>query len=370
VVGFDPVLARLSQSESYYGTTTSLLFFAAALLSLGAAPRAPPLRLRVPLFVAAGLLVSAAARIHPACWPAAAVVPLGLACQRGSRRRSLVLVLVSAAIVFAVVLVTSAASLHAVINGSLGERWHGAAAGSFTRRALGVAPVALLGGILVTRPPRLARALGVIVLGVLVARATNLVDRQTPWIDAAALWLFAPVLVPAAASALSATEGLRQRVRPAVAAVLAAFAIAAAYEFPRVSRLPTDVLEAEWVRTLRRDVPEGASFLYLERVAQRVDHLPLYTLGAAERRVLGISASDVALAARMRGEDVYYRSSLCSTTEGRDVCARIESMFDLHEMASKELPALGSMQHLDYDVPSVRVALFRATLRTLHGSRP
>src|SRR5206468_274379 len=75
VAALDPMLARISLSESYFNVGATLLAGAAAVLGW-AFGSALPLAARSAAVVAASLLVSQAARLHPNTWLPAALLPL------------------------------------------------------------------------------------------------------------------------------------------------------------------------------------------------------------------------------------------------------------------------------------------------------
>ena len=62
---------------------------------------------------------------------------------------------------------------------------------------------------------------------------------------------------------------------------------------------------------------------------------------------------------RLAPGSFYYRSSLCSTDEGRPVCDAIERAHALELVVRHELPARPSMIGMRYDRDVVTVALYR-----------
>ena len=111
----------------------------------------------------------------------------------------------------------------------------------------------------------------------------------------------------------------------------------------------------------RQLVPEGRPLVYLERAGRHISVLPVYPKPSPRRLVLTLSAEDTAEVQSLTGEFYYYRSSVCTTAEGRAACARVESTLVLTPLAERAFAARSSINGLDYDEQTVRVALFRAT---------
>jgi hypothetical protein len=64
-------------------------------------------------------------------------------------------------------------------------------------------------------------------------------------------------------------------------------------------------------------------------------------------------------------EAYYYRSSLCSTPEGRGPCERLEARYVLRPVDTASFPAIPSMNDLLYDASVVHVGLYR-----IEGRKP
>ena len=67
------------------------------------------------------------------------------------------------------------------------------------------------------------------------------------------------------------------------------------------------------------------------------------------------------------GSVYYFRSSLCSTTDGRPACTRFEAHYNLEAIAEARLAAVPSLTHLNYDSASIPVGLYRLHPAPDHG---
>jgi hypothetical protein len=373
-VAIDPVLGRVSRSESYYGVGASLLFLASALL----ASSLPALRVRSVGFLlpvlAAAMVLTQHALVHPIGWLAAALSPAVLLLGPGHWRRRVRRSAAATMIIAAVVVALAAPSMLAVLRSPFGAQWMGRNPRGFQGFAgfgqIGhMLPAVLTLAALAAAGTRSWRR-GALVALVLVVSFSALIladlvgfGLSTPWIHQAYLRLYAPVAVVLAAAALHRVTAQRSG-RLAVAAGVAVLAAIVTWRmWPTWTRLPTDVQEQELARQWRGGLPSSARVGYVERVGRRVLMLPFYR-GARdtgpEPLVLRPEESPEDLA-RVGRETFYERTSLCSTREGRGFCARLEARYRMQALHSVELPAVPSMVGLGYDAPTVRVGLYRVT---------
>ncbi|AKT42971.1 hypothetical protein [Chondromyces crocatus] len=385
-LALSPGLARLALSESYYTAIVALLLAAAALLAVCTPARRLQRRLTratiaFPLaLVAAGLLVAQAARIHPIAWIPGALVPLTTLPGPGPLRRRLAHTALATAVIGLVALLAAGPAVLDIVRGSLGAQWLPASA-SPSRHALRWAPaaipaVALLAVLLQRRAPNRRFRMGAwLLLGLLLAqahRAAHIFGREPAWIELSYSALY---LGPF----LAVIGGLLGEMRPGrralhVAAVLLAAALAYHVTHAREqTALPTDALDAAFFRASSDQLPESTTVLYLSQARHptRPDEprsprtnlflLPVYTTcGEPRVRVLPSSAEYLASPAVLpTTAPYYYRTSLCSTAEGRAACEHIESTFRLTPVAERELPARPSHPLLVYLAPTVRVGLYR-----------
>lgn len=366
-----PTLGRLAGSESYFATGLSLEFIAAWALTLGGIPRgsaAARLRALAPT-IAAGLLLSLAVAVHPICWVPAAMVPLVMLVGPGSLRRRALRAAVAYGTVGAVVAVTALPGVIRVLRGELGRQWmpRSAATASFdTDHVLG-ALLPWLAGLVVllatTRRP--VRALPRIAVGLLAVISTPLTDHAfrvatPPWITSAFTWLHAPVIVAALASTLSDVPRTRRQAW-ALAALIALGGLGfAARHRASLTMMPTDALELRALVTWRSLLPAGSTVVVPWRAGDHLLAFPLYpSFDPLGRRLLTLDARhpvpDVAGSANI----YYYRSSICTTAQGRPLCDAFERQVSLEPVRSATFPARWSLLHLGYDRSRVLVGLYR-----------
>lgn len=370
-VAVDPILGRLSRSESYYGVGSSLLFVATALLA--AALTAP--RMRSPGFalpaVAAGLVIAQHALVHPVGWLAAALCPAVLLLGPGHWRRRVRRTAAALLIVAAVVAVLAAPAMVAVIRSPFGSHWmgdHGRGFQGFARlRHVGpglIYVVLLAAAVGASARSKLRGALQALVLvaAFAVAVVADAVGFgvTVPWVHQAYLRLYAPVAVVLAASTLLRLPRSRAEGRALAGAVALASVLFAAAAWPAWTKAPTDALEQEVVRGWRRGLSAG-QVAYLERSGQRIQVLPFYRGGSSEgAEPLILRAGEFAEDITRQGRRPFYvHTSLCSTAGGREFCDRIEQRYQMTRLREVILPAVPSMVGFAYDAPTVRVTLYR-----------
>ncbi|MFO0564342.1 MAG: hypothetical protein U0263_01705 [Polyangiaceae bacterium] len=357
ILALDPLLARLATSESYFGAIVALSMLATgATLAAGHRPRSARFWLAL---AAAGAFGAALVRLHPVAWPALVSIPLPLLFAPGSARRRVRSFALGSFVVFAFVLLAAGSEMQAVARGSLGAKWlpHAGPRWEF----LAVFPYPLLMGSAIAAGLALRswRGVGVAFFApalVAIARLTDLTSAPNDAIVAAHQALFLPGAV-VLASVVMARWSRRRLVEliPPGAALVAALSV-----LPQRARclvLPTDALEGELVRSARRSIEREAHVAFLERAGTQVAVLPLYS---------GLSARPAPLREGDRhfdlkslpGPTYYYRSSLCSTADGAEVCAEIERRTPLVLRWERTLPARSSMRWNGYLGGEVRVALY------------
>ena len=372
LLAVDPLVVRLARSESYYGVGLSLLFMATALLA--AAVRAP--RLRSEQFVlpvlAAGLVLAQAVTVHPVLWSAASLSPLVLVLAPGNLRRRLLRTLAASLIVGLVVAVLAGPSVLAVLHSSLGASWAPGASptssgDSSARRVLEVLSWLVLAALALGSSARTpvagaVRAV-VLVVVVIVLRAADLVGSGStlPWIHAAYLHLYAPLLLALAVSALGerARGAVPSRAVPAAVAALGLLALLRLW--PGWTVLPTDARELALMLRWRASIPVSARVGYIERIGDRILVLPFYHdgPGTGPRPLVLREHAFVEDLGRYGPETYYVRTSLCSTPEGRQYCDAFERRYALVPVHQASLPAIPSMVGFRYDRSTVAVGLYR-----------
>jgi hypothetical protein len=380
-VAIDPMLGRLSRSESYYGLGASLLFLATALL----ASAITSLRIRSAGFllpvIAAALVIAQHALVHPVGWLAASLCPAVLLLGPGHWRRRVRRTAAATAVVVAVVALVAAPSMWSVLHSPFGAQWAGGGdrfeGFARLRHLKALLPYALVLAVAMVAGARslLRGALLVLVfapslVALLVADAVGF-GAATGWVHQAYLRLYAPVAVVIAASALLRLPRSRPQ-HMALAAGVALLSLAVSWRaWPAWTKAPTDALEQNVARRWRREITSG-QVVYLERSGKRVLMLPFYRDAAYAGPSplilrVGEFAEDIT---RMGRRPFYVRTSLCSTPEGREFCDRIEQRYRMTRLHEVELPAVPSMPGLGYDRPTVRVGLYQVTGTTSGAAAP
>lgn len=368
VLAVDPLLARLSLSESYFAAMMAFDFAAVAALTIAA--RRPSLR--SPLLwlgiLTAGLCIAQGARLHPLAWVPSALVPAVALLGPGSlAARVRVTVAAGVGIALVVGLVTGPALLE-VLSGRIGQQWMPSAGlrVSNVSRPDFWPYVALLGiAALVLRRRRAIIAAAVAALGLAHAPLVDMLSAPNLAVDETTRRLAWPVVAPALAVLLACAprrvqREQRRRLGHAVAALVVVVGGARALSgFGSLTELPTDALEQRFALEWRAELTPGAAVAWVERAEKRSLALPLHPPKhpvtplplSTERAPMDFSAQPGAL--------YYYRSSLCSTEDGRAYCETLERALELELVAERELPARPSMRWSLYDASVVRVALFK-----------
>lgn len=410
-VAASPLLARMSQSQSYYGVYTSLLFAAAALLMTGSprqgtsgrppaddapapqgtsggppaedapapqgtsgrppaegARRAQALRFGLSV-VAAGLLVAQAARVTPIGWLPAAAVPLVLLAKPGALAAKIRWTAIAALGIGAIVAATSGPAMASVLRGSLGAQWLPA-----VRPAVGfafshdlqpihaaLAVIAAASPVLASRRRAEAAARATALLALIAAAdASCMVRADTATFQRAYFAMWAPAALPLVVALAADLRSARLRAIAIAASFSAAFALhvrAAREDLP----LPTNVLEAAWMETLREALPRDATVVYLSRAGRSVLALPLYVGTRVPGEPFTLGLDDALPEPSALGHDVYYyESSLCAAPEAEDACRTLRGRFGREVVATRTLPARSSAPTSFFRGPTVDVTLYRA----------
>lgn len=357
-----PMLARLANSESYFGAQSSLLLLATAILVVtGSASvqqrltsRGMGWRALGPL--TAGALIAQAALLHPIGWVPAALVPTALLLMPEARAERLKHTALAAVLIGLMVLVLAGPSMVGVIEGRLGETWMGhanARVGGESLAPIGWIAVLALVTLWVERArPALPLVLAFAVL-VTFAR-TDLLNASLPYAHHAYMTLFLGPLAACIAALTPRKVSGRDAFAFPIGVLLVSLLLHAATRDVGLYRA-TDALEGDLFRTWRNELPEGAVVTHLERADRHVLMLPL-----RHQRRAGLRAREPLPDLTALGADVfYYRSGLCTTPAGRPVCEAVEQGYVLTELHTVTLPARPSIHGLDYDADEVRVGLYR-----------
>jgi hypothetical protein len=361
-LAIEPVLARIAQSESYFGVIIALGIAAGSALLCGCA-RAKPRSWSFALgIVTSGLFIAQAARVHPIGWVPLALLPLTVLLGPELGKRRVVACVIAGLGIALVVGVATGPALYAVIRGSLGAQWMHRAGPHLPFDGLTLPYVALslfLGWMLGGRRGWLAAAITFTTL--MVNASTNLLSEPNPAVHAASLRLELPVLVFVAAMWVDRVARQRRfersRFAPHVfAALLTALTLV---NWTRLTRLPTDAREMQFAMEWRERLEPGSLVVYVEHGGYRNLRLPLYDqVTLASRR--GISVGDpLPDLSELEGIVYYYRSSLCVTDDAKAACQALEASAPLELVTERELPAIASMRWSPYPVERVTVGLYR-----------
>jgi hypothetical protein len=356
--GCDPVLGRLAHSESYFGVELSLLMLGTASAALADARVS---RRFVLSLAAAGLFAAEAARVHPSAWPAAALVPLPVLLGPGSWRRRVPLGASAAGVVFAVVGLTSFATLAATWHGPIGHHWLPHTRPRFELLVQSPLPLLLALALVSGAALRSWRGAVIALFAVSVlalSRLTDLLSDPNPAVTAAHQRLFVPALVVLIAAWFASVTRTPRAAQIGATLLVGAAVVLSRARWTELSALPTDGLEARFVRLARSRIEPHAAVGYVERAGTRVDILPLYD-GVTAARVPLAAEKPIGSLSELPRPAYWFHSSLCSTAEASGVCERLERSAPLELVAERTLPARPSMRWNGYLGDSVHVALYR-----------
>jgi hypothetical protein len=405
LVAVNPLFARMAGSESYFAACTSLLFGATAVL----AATTRRLAIRSPIFwlgaTAAGLFVAQAARIHAYSWIPAAASPLVILAGAGRLSRRVRAAATAASIIAVVVALAALPAMLSVLKGTLGARWTPRAESVLSLRNLplwliAVAGMAALGFAIYKRPWGMrvltlaalvasawaAGAFAVLLLPiaalsfvtrpgrgfvqtwalavlVVLARVTKLQLALVPvWIDGGYVTLYLPAVL-AVVTALAARASVGRARTWLTLATLLAGCVATLATWRPMTTLATDVLEEMRVASWPSLLPAGATVGYLGWAGDRVQTLPRNFPGEERIQLDVLDGRGGPVDLETSGDAYYFRSSLCTSPEGRTVCDTIERRYELEPVDEAVLPARPSMFNLGYDRPVVTVTLYRVAGR-------
>ncbi|MGE3670863.1 MAG: hypothetical protein AB7K71_14445 [Polyangiaceae bacterium] len=354
-----PLGARLASSESYYATISGLSMLACLAMVLavqGMHELSTPRRrwLFISGTLAAGVLIAQAARIHPIGWAPLACLGFIPLCAPGPTRRIFIRTAIICGVIAVLVSVTSLLSMLHVLTGELGQKWLPATTIRWERMAKTLALCGVL-WVIARRRQALLPALGFCsVLAIMTG--SHPVAGASPRIADAVPWLYLPAALACFAAWLAQIGSLARL-------VCCACAVGAGLGWGWENRsnyltLSTDALEIRAANSWKHELGAGAYVAYVSRAKQRVLVLPFYDKSEVGSARLADDAQTIATPSFY-----YYRSSICSTPDGRDLCARIEARLELTPLKEITLPAVASLAHLPLDPQPITVVLFKAKLR-------
>ncbi|MCC6847410.1 MAG: hypothetical protein IT294_02825 [Deltaproteobacteria bacterium] len=344
LLAIDPVAIRTGATEAYFAP---IAFFCTAagvamLTALGAMEAGGRWRVAA-LLVAAGLLLSQAARIHPCAWVPIATAPfVVLAGDVGSRGRRARMALAAAAIGGGVLALTSASVLLDVFGNIR--------AGTVFRpplpplQPLAWAAFATAAYAVVAPRRRLALPAGIAVAAMVLTR--HAFDASWIWQQAYLRLYLIPPLIAVLACVPPAWLRLRRRAASVAIVVVLAWV---RFGWPVVAARTTDHLEYRWIRKQVRRLPPECRVVHVAFAGRRVLMLPTYAGPTRTAVAMDPRRAGTVEAALAPADCLYYvRGSLCSTLEGRPECAAIERRLTLAPVARASFPvahAGGTFEH-------------------------
>lgn len=341
-VGLDPIAARVSGSESYFGPLIACAWVA----TLGVVVATTSTRRRALVgALAAGAVVAAAARVHPVSWaPLATLAFVPLAARRD---RLLERTVLAATTIAVVVLLTSGEGMLGVLHGTIGQQW---AKPSSLQPGVSVVVLAGLGALSWLAGGVRYRSLAAAFVACAVVALTFRLKGDNELVSGAYLRLCAPPIV-----ALCAFAYTLPRVGPGLAAAcVSAWLVFFPFSVFCAMTPFTDTEETRWAMRWRDEIPLAADVCYVERVDRAILRLPIERPGGP--RATRIDASR---AWSTDGCTHYYRSALCETTDSQWFCERVEATFRLERVEERRLRAAPSLPWLRYRDPWVKVGLYR-----------
>jgi hypothetical protein len=304
--------------------------------------------------VAAGLLLSQAARIHPCAWVLMATVPfVVLAGDVGRWQRRLLMALAAAAISGGVLLVTSANALLDVLGNIR--------TGTVFRPPLPspwpLVWIALPAAVYLVFAPRrwLALPAGIAVVAMLLTR--HAFDASWIWEQSYfRLYLTLPII---AALACVPSGWLRRgwlAVPGATVLVLAWMR----FGWPVIAGRTTDHLEYRWVREQLGRLPPECRVVHLAFAGRRMLMLPTYVDPARTAVAMDLRQPRTIEAALAPAVCLYYvHSSLCSTADGRPECDAIERRLTLVPIARASFAGPRELETFGHDSDTIETVIAR-----------
>lgn len=355
LLAIDPSAIRAGATEAYYLPIGFLCTSASAVLLLAARAFDDGRRGNATtLLVAAGMLLSLAARVHPCAWVLMATVPFVLLAAPADDWRRRLLVLFAATAVSGGVLLSTSADVVLDVLGNIRTgtifRPDPPSPWPLCAIALGAVMYAVA-----TRRGGLALAAGVAIAAMVTTRQAF----AASWIWEQAffrLYLTLPLL---AVLAWVGPPLLRRR-WIVVAATILLLVAWIRFGLPNVATRSIEQLEYRWVREQIGRLPPECRLVYLGSANKRFLALPIYVAPRRETVAMDLGrASTVEAALSPAACLVYLRTSLCSTNEGRPDCDEIERRLTLAPIASASFPAAGEFEGFPHDRDPVDVAIAR-----------
>ena len=355
LLAIDPVAIRMGATEAYFASIAFLGTAASAALLLAVQTRVAGDGVRATaLVVAAGLLLAAAARIHPCAWVLMATAPfVVLAADAGDWPRRVGMLVFAGAISGGVLLLTSASALLDVLGNMR-------AGTIFTPEPPSPAPLlwlALAAAVYAVISPLRRLALPAAICIAAMVMTHQAFDASWIWEQSYfRLYLTLPVI---AVVACIPAPLLRRRSLLLVAAPLLVLAWIR-FGLPIVAGRTTEQLEYRWVRDQIERLPSECRVIHVVAAGKRALTLPTYVRPETTAVAMDLRQPGTIEAALSPAACVYYvHSSLCSTTDGRPECAAIERRLTLVPVARTSFAAAREIETFSHDGGPVEVSIAR-----------
>jgi hypothetical protein len=347
---------RAAASESYFVPIITLVLGAEWLLlaAAEALERADAIGI-ASASAGAGLLASAAARIHPCAYLPLALAPLVVLAAPGSGVRRRVALLTLAVTVFGLAIALTSSS---VVEYGISSALHHPVAPAVAfpvRGALVLLGLALaLSLVRAKGPPSWLLVPGL--LSTLALLLTRDAFAQHPLWQATYDRLWFSGIALALAGVLS--DGVaRQALLLAVTAAGIGFVTLKLDSF--LASRTTEQLEYRFLKQELGHAPPGCVIAAVRRAGKRTVDIPDYVLPGS--LVWDVHRAEDFDAAAQDGRCVVaLQTSICSSPEARPLCEGLSHSQSFERTASAVLPAVPSYLGLPYDRPTVEVAVLRA----------
>ena len=355
VLAADVVSIRTAASEGYFSSLVVLVLAVQVSLALGLQAQLRRDRVAACLALgAAGLLASAAARIHAAGYLPLALSPLVVlsSAEPEGRGTRFTRVIVAAAVIGAAVLLTSGQTIMVALSTPMASH----AVGGLARQDWELVLI-LLAVVLSMRAwakPPLLPLLGICSLVAMLATQNSF--QQHPLWKLSYQRLFWPGMLLGAAPLVPRRM---QSTGWALASAAAVTALVLVVAPQSVGGPTTEQLEYRFLQETLRAMPPDCTVAGVNRVGKRIWEIPSYLVpgASAQRTVVHPSDLDAAPGNCL----LYVRSSLCASLEARALCDAVEREARLERVTGRVFPSAPSYDGLPYDRPEVETVVFRVT---------
>jgi hypothetical protein len=366
IIAVDSVSIRFSATEAYFPSIITLTLGAAILFVWSALRMQKGDRIRSFVLAMLGALLTVqAARIHPVAWGPLAIGPAYIMASQSHlskwnpwRWRFGAAFAIVFLVLFSVILTSGRSILSVTWN--VDRLWNAQSGfGTVSVAALEYVPHLVVFGVLLflsVKPRWLL--LPAIASCVALLATRNVYSQSAIWIATYdRLWLSAPLL--ALASMVPDVMFRSRRNRSLLGAAVVLFFVAG---WSTIHDRTTEQREYSFFRNAFSSLPNGCRVIHVPRVEKQIVLLPEYAISSStndQRNVIGVSSPSEVRSLLRPGVCLRYaRTSICSSAQGRPVCAAIENEMNLVPLLQQDFPAKPSHIMFTYDRDIVNVGLF------------